>query len=83
MSMSEAKRIVTEDATAEELPERFRRGIEPTTGITVVVTEKTSATNRGGGFDYHRFWGIAAHRNTSIDEAVARVRELRDEWDER
>jgi hypothetical protein len=83
--MSEARKIVTENVTAADLPERFRGTISPSKTITVVVIEKDDDPAEVVSDEpaYLKLWGIAAHRNTSIEDAVARIRELRDEWDDR
>lgn len=92
--MSEAKTIVTENATAAELPERFRGDLPPAQKVVVTVVpvpvpvpdaeaERELQPRRRGEAKYLKYWGVAAHRNTSVEEAVARIRELRDEWDDR
>lgn len=80
--MSHAKRTVVEHATAAELPPRFRGDFEPGTQVTVIVAEK-EPLGQSKQSKYLRCWGIAADRNNGIEDAVARIRELRDEWDER
>jgi hypothetical protein len=78
--MDKARRSTVEHYPADRLPEDARRGIDPARPVTVTVTEeprqKPDAIPK-----YVRFCGIAADRNTNIEEAVARVRLLRDEWD--
>ncbi|KAB0682695.1 hypothetical protein [Aureimonas leprariae] len=80
--MGEAKKIVTEDATAAELPERFRGDLPPDQKVVVLVLpipdDETAKLPK-----YLRYWGAAAHLGTTTEEAVARVRALRDEWDDR
>ena len=77
--MGEQKRIVTDDFPAERLPEELRRGIDP--GHRVRVTVEDEPASAGTEPRYRRFHGIAAEQGTSIDQAVERVRALRDEWD--
>ena len=77
--MSEHKRIVLEDYPAERLPEELRRGITPGHRVRVTIEDEREASTTEPRF--RRFRGIAAEKNTSIEEAVARIRTLRDEWD--
>jgi len=79
--MDETKRHVTEDYPAERLPEELRGDIDPSHRARVIV-EDISAPRRLGSRRYLRHFGAAQHRNTSIEEAVGRIRHLRDEWDE-
>ena len=76
--MSRTKKVVTDDVAAGELPERLRGEFEPQEVVRVTVEEKPRVAAEPR---YKKFQGIAASRNTSIEEAVARVRALRDEWD--
>jgi len=73
-------RIVKEHYPAAKLPDDLREGIDPLGTVTVtVVTEP-----RDGAAPFrpkHDLFAIAKERGTSIQEAVARVRSLRDEWD--
>ncbi|MBO0905758.1 hypothetical protein [Jiella sonneratiae] len=73
--MSEQTKIVVDDYPVDNLPEEVRRGIGA--GERVRVTVETGAPLPR----YLRFHGIAAHKKTTVEEAVARVRSLRDEWD--
>jgi hypothetical protein len=77
--MSEQKRIVVEDFPVERLPEELRQGLVMGHRVRVTIEDDPQATPKEPR--YRRFRGIAADRNTSIEEAVARVRALRDEWD--
>ena len=72
-------RIVKERYPAANLPDDLREGIDPRGTVTVtVVTEP----REGGQLRAKaELFGIAKERNTSIREAVARIRSLRDEWD--
>ena len=76
--MSEARKFTVDDVAAGELPERLRGAFEVNDLVRVTVEEKPVVSVEP---QYKKFRGIAASRNTSIDEAVARVRSLRDEWD--
>ena len=72
-------RIVKEHYPAEKLPADLREGILGDR-VTVTVTSEGSSTRRRTRAKRELF-GAAKERATSIDEAVARVRELRDEWE--
>lgn len=77
--MGEQTRIVVKDFPVERLPEELRRGLEAGHRVRVTVEDESDVS--AGEPRYKRFHGMAADRNTSIEEAVARVRALRDEWD--
>ena len=75
--MDEKKRHVVEDYPAEKLPEELRGDIDPSHRARVTV-EDTSPKEREQR-RHLRHFGAARHRNTSIKEAVDRIRRLRDE----
>ncbi|HEY9057546.1 MAG TPA: hypothetical protein VIN77_10390 [Aurantimonas sp.] len=81
--MSELKRIVIEDYPAGRLPADVRQGIDPSHRVRVTVEDGQGELAQTSEKlpKYLRYWGIAAHKNTSIAEAVTRIRKLRDEWD--
>ena len=76
-------RVIHRELTASELPESLRGDIDPTHRVRVVVEDiDPSEQDRiAAGERILRLAGAAAHRKTSIEEAVARVRAIRDEWD--
>ena len=78
--MDESKRHVTEDYPGSKLPEELRGTIDPTHRTRVIVEELASDL-QGRKPAALRFFGAAASRETSVDEAVSRIRALRDEWD--
>lgn len=74
-------RVIHRELTASELPESLRGDIDPTHRVRVVVEDigaispaRTSAAER-----IRALAGIGKDLNVSIDEAVRRQRELRDE----
>ena len=73
--MDEAKRVVVENYPAGKLPDDVRGDIDPAHRVRVTVEDADA------GPRYKRFQGAAAHRNTSVEDAVSRIRALRDEWD--
>ena len=76
-------RVIHRELTAGELPESLRGDIDPSHRVRVVVEEIEPRT-RDRKAEAERILalaGICADRNTSIEEAVARVRAIRDEWD--
>ncbi|MYZ50067.1 hypothetical protein [Propylenella binzhouense] len=78
--MDESRRHVVEDYPAEKLPEELRGDIDPSHRTRVIVEDV--GRDRERGLDkYRRLFGRASHMNTSVEEAVARIRALRDEWD--
>ena len=81
--MGEHKRIVIEDYPVENLPEELRGGIETGHRVTVTVEDRVKPAIPDFETKLTRFWGACAYRGTTAEEAVARVRALRDEWDDR
>ncbi|WP_427024511.1 hypothetical protein ACP4J4_00670 [Aureimonas ureilytica] len=77
--MGEHKRIVIEDYPVENLPEELRGGIE--TGHRVTVTVEENEDRWSDLFRRIDAYQSANTRNVTSEEAVARVRALRDEWD--
>ncbi len=77
--MGEHKRIVIEDYPVENLPEELRGGIE--TGHRVTVTVEESEDRWSDLFRRIDAYQSANTRHVTSEEAVARVRALRDEWD--
>lgn len=77
--MDDTKRHIVEDYPAEKLPDELRGDIDPSHRARIIVEDLSTQTKNGR---WHlRHFGAAADRNTSVDEAVQRVRSLRDEWD--
>ena len=74
--MSQSKRIVIDDFPAEKLPAELRGDIADGHRVRVIVEDFVKDEPR-----FRRFHGIAAEKNTSVEEAVARIRSQRDEWD--
>ena len=77
--MGEHKRIVIEDYPVENLPEELRGGIE--TGHRVTVTVEESEDRWSDLFRRIDAYQSANTRHVTSEEAVARVRAIRDEWD--
>lgn len=74
-------RVIHRELTASELPENLRGDIDPTHRVRVVVEDigavepaRSAAARR-----IKALAGIGKDMNVSIEEAVRRVRELRDE----
>lgn len=70
-------KVIRQETVAAELPEKFRSGIDPENTIRIVVEDL--GRRSGPGERILALAGAAKHKNTSIAEAVARVRELRDD----
>ena len=70
-------RIVSRIMLAGELPEDIRGEISPDHRVEVRVTDLGVSERRGRILSYVG----AARRETSVEQAVQRIRELRDEWD--
>ena len=82
-------KTVHKHVPADELPEKFRRGIANDRLITLTVEEEGGQTHPQTFdrdalrrlLDSRRATGNGA-KPVSLDDAVRRVRGLRDEWDE-
>ena len=71
-------RIVKEHYPAAKLPDDLRVGMDPDDRVTVTVVTEPPAVERSRG--KRSLFGAAKSRDTSIEEAVARIRALRQEW---
>ena len=74
-------KIVLEHYPASNLPDELRRGIADSASVTVTVEVEDNEQSRR-----EKLLALIQHvqarqYNTSLEEAVARVRQLRDEWD--
>ena len=73
--MNRDARTIVDDCTAADLPENVRNSIAADRRVKVTI-DRAPVEPR-----ILKFRGIGAHRRTTIEEAVARVRSLRDDWD--
>ncbi len=76
-------KIVHEHLKASELPERLREGIDASATVTVIIEEE--AETKRPSRDHLRELLDGARKSASgvtTEEAVARIRALRDEWDD-
>lgn len=72
-------KIVREHYPVENLPADLREGIEGThVRVTVVPEEETAPKKKP--LTYEDIRARVTPRNITTEEAVRRVRELRDEW---
>jgi hypothetical protein len=72
-------RIIRDNYPIEKLPEDLRQLVDPTKAVRIVVEQADSDEPSDS---LTRFAGRFADRNVSAEEAVARIRALRDEWDD-
>ena len=81
--MNEPAGKIVEHYPVEQLPADLRRDLRNASHVTLTLVEEPveAAEPTDGLPKYLSFWGTASHRNTSIAEAVTRIRKLRDEWD--
>ncbi|MBP0615990.1 hypothetical protein [Jiella mangrovi] len=67
---------------ASRLPADLRGNTKPDALVTVTLVEEPVDAEPAEALPkYLRYWGIAAHKDTGVAEAVTRIRKLRDEWD--
>jgi hypothetical protein len=78
-------KIVKEHYPASKLPVELREGIDPTGHVTVTVIEEDGEKRKPLTREELRELIEQAQRDAkdgTIEDAVARVRSLRDEWDD-
>jgi len=75
-------RIVRRHVPAGTLPEELRGDIDPSAPVTVTVEEESEPMSREQLLKLAD--GVRRHADTSVtvEDAVARIRALRDEWDD-
>lgn len=71
-------RIVRQHYPVEKLPEDLRRGIEGPYVSVTVTSEPVASLKKP--LTYADIRARVKPRGTTTDEAVRRIRELRDEW---
>ncbi len=89
-------KIVRDHYPVSKLPEDLRQGLEGVATVRVVVESEPQATDvvenddpflRKGPIEQHEIMAIRerlqsdGRKSVSVEEGVARIRELRDEWD--
>ncbi len=78
---------ITEEITPDELPPRLRDRFKPGTQVRLTVVGEAKDTSftpeeiEARKNDLLKYWGAFSHLGTTTEEAVARIRALRDEWD--
>lgn len=74
-------KIIRKHYTVDKLPEDLRKLLDPSKPVTLVLEQEDEATRPISKEAFKRFFGAAKERNTSVAEAVGRIRSLRDEWE--
>ncbi|MGD9914190.1 MAG: hypothetical protein AB7S80_08920 [Rhizobiaceae bacterium] len=74
-------KVVREHYPAEKLPQELREGIAAGASVRVTVEVERRPLSREQLLETIRK-AQANARGTTLEEAVARVRSLRDEWDD-
>ena len=74
-------KIVREHYPVSKLPEDLREGIPPGASVRVVVEEERRPLSKEEFLNSLQEARRHA-KGVTLDEAVARIRELRDEWDD-
>jgi hypothetical protein len=78
-------KIVTEHIRASEVPSHLRDGIDPSALVTVTVQEESASTRPPPDRAELKALIERARKSASgitTEEAVSRIRSLRDEWDD-
>lgn len=73
-------RIVREHYPVEKLPEDLREGLQGTHVRVTVVPEEGAGSSGRKPLTYADIRARVKPRGTTTEEAVRRIRELRDEW---
>ena len=79
-------RIVKDHYPAEQLPDDLRKLVDPNRPIRIVIEQEDVASVKGSS--EHLLALVEAYRATikdggvAAEDAVKRIRELRDEWDD-
>ena len=73
-------RIVRKHYPASRLPEDLREGLPQDARVEIAITVEDREAG-GARPTLRDYFGAARTKRTSIEEAVCRVRELREEWD--
>lgn len=76
-------RIVKKHYPASRLPAELREGIRSDALVTVSISDESSATAREAARPFSEIFEEITDRRVLSDDAVERVRALRDEWSER
>lgn len=84
--MDEREKIIREDYPADRRPEDLRAGLGDVTRVRVTVEAEPAVTDKRKRWKEIEALIDQLHRSPGFkpvtsDEAVARIRELRDEWD--
>ena len=78
---------ITEQISPDELPPRLRDRFKPGTSVRLTVVGEakdmpfTPEEIEARKNDLLKYWGAFSHLGTTTEEAVTRIRALRDEWD--
>ena len=75
--MTEMNKIVKTQGPASDLPKRYRGDIDPAHIVSVTVEEVGHSARRS----IREILQRAPGGNVTIEEAVARIRRLRDDWE--
>lgn len=76
-------KTVHREIVASELPAALRGDIDPSHTVRVVVEDlgDRRAERRAAAERILRYAGLSKHKHTTVEQAVAKIRQIRDEWD--
>jgi len=75
-------KVIREHYPASKLPEDLREGVDPGSTVTVTVTVEESSDSENRRRSLVKLLKTARRAPPIGDDPVARIRELRDEWDD-
>jgi hypothetical protein len=75
-------KTVHEHYPASKLPDELREGIDPSRHVTVTVVEEEQRPSREKLMQLLKEARQRSAEDVSTEEAVRRIRDLRDEWDD-
>ena len=75
-------KTIHEHYPASKLPDELREGIDPSRHVTVTVVEEEQRPTRERLVQLLEEARQRSVKDVSTEEAVRRIRDLRDEWDD-
>lgn len=75
-------KTIHEHYPASKLPDELREGIDPSRHVTVTVVEEAQRPSREKLVQLLEEARQRSVEDVSTEEAVRRIRDLRDEWDD-
>jgi hypothetical protein len=75
-------KIIREHYPASKLPEDLREGVDPSSSVTVTIAVEADVASNQSRPSLAELLVLARRTPPTTDDPVARIRELRDEWED-